>query len=98
MSRNHGYEPVSKFSGQWGNLAQISAAFVSYPNAAAARAATSPGYLQDQYVLPYAINWNFGVTHVFHNDYTLEVRYLGTKGVHLPVQEQINVQPVSHTN
>ena len=29
----------------------------------------------------------------FHNDYTLEVRYLGTKGVHLPAQSQINMGP-----
>ena len=28
--------------------------------------------------------------HVFHNDYTFEARYLGTRGVHLLVQQQIN--------
>jgi hypothetical protein len=55
---------------------------------AEARAQTS-AYLPDQ-KLPYAIQWNVGVQHVFHNDYTLEVRYLGTRGVHLLVQEQIN--------
>jgi hypothetical protein len=56
--------------------------------AAQARAQTS-SYLPDQ-KLPYAIQWNVGVQHVFHNDYTLEVRYLGTRGVHLLVQQQIN--------
>ena len=53
-----------------------------------ARAATS-SYLYDQ-KLPYSIQWNVGIQHVFHHDYTAEVRYLGTRGVHLLVQEQIN--------
>jgi Carboxypeptidase regulatory-like domain len=57
---------------------------------AAARAATS-SYLPDQ-VLPYSIQWNAGVQHVFHNDYTLEVRYLGTRGVHLLTQNRLNRQ------
>jgi len=64
--------------------------FKTFSSAAAARDATS-NYKQDQYVMPYALSWNFGVQHVFHNDYTLEVRYLGTKGVHLPAQTQINM-------
>ena len=55
---------------------------------AAERASTS-SYLPDQ-ELPYAINWNIGVQHVFARDYTLEVRYLGTRGVHLIQQEQLN--------
>jgi hypothetical protein len=55
-----------------------------------ARLSTS-SYLPDQ-KLPYSIQWNVGVQHVFHNDYTLEVRYLGTRGVHLLVQDQINRQ------
>src|SRR6185295_6502014 len=38
------------------------------------------------------IQWNFGVQHVFHNDYTLEARYLGTRGVHLLQQNQLNKQ------
>jgi hypothetical protein len=53
-----------------------------------ARASTS-SYLFDQ-KLPYSIQWNLGVSHVFKQDYTVEVRYLGTRGVHLLVQEQIN--------
>ena len=39
---------------------------------------------------PYSINWTAGIQHVFHDDYTLEVRYTGTRGVHLWVQEQLN--------
>jgi hypothetical protein len=46
-------------------------------------------YTFDQ-IRPSSINWNFGVQHVFHGDYTLEARYTGTRGVHLYVQEQLN--------
>ncbi len=59
---------------------------------AAARAATS-AFIPDQ-KLPYAIDWNFGIQHIFAKDYTLEVRYLGTRGVHLPVQERINREAI----
>ncbi len=55
---------------------------------AAARAATS-GWLGNQQ-LPYAINWTFGIQHVFGKDYVLEVRYLGTRGVHLLLQTELN--------
>jgi hypothetical protein len=40
--------------------------------------------------LGYALTWNFGVQHEFANDYTVEARYVGTKGVHLLFQNQIN--------
>ena len=55
--------------------------------AAQARAATT-GWLGNQ-KLGYAINWNFGVQHVFGKDYVVDVRYLGTKGVHLLMQTQL---------
>jgi hypothetical protein len=56
--------------------------------AAQARNATS-SYLPDQ-ELPYSINWNASVEHVFHHDYTVELRYVGTRGVHLLVQNQLD--------
>jgi hypothetical protein len=59
-------------------------------NQADARANTS-SFLPDQQ-LPYSIQWNVGVQHVFRSDYTLEVRYLGTRGVHLLVQNRLNRQ------
>jgi hypothetical protein len=64
---------------------------------AQARAQTG-SYIPDQ-LPPYSIQWNVGVQHIFHNDYTLEVRYLGTRGVHLLVQQQINKEntPVTPT-
>lgn len=54
---------------------------------AQARAATT-GWLGNQQ-LGYAINWNFGVQHVFAKDYVVDIRYLGTKGVHLLMQTEL---------
>ena len=54
---------------------------------AEARTATS-SFIPDQ-LPPYSINWNVGVQHVVHNDYTLEARYVGTRGVHLLVQNRM---------
>ncbi|HEY2015672.1 MAG TPA: carboxypeptidase-like regulatory domain-containing protein [Bryobacteraceae bacterium] len=58
------------------------------PSVADLRAATSSYLGNQQY--GYSINWNLGIQHVFHNDYTLEVRYLGNRGAHLLFQEQLN--------
>ena len=55
---------------------------------AQARAATS-SWLPDQQ-LGYSITWNLGVQHVFAKDYTIEVRYLGNRGIHLLYQNQLN--------
>jgi Carboxypeptidase regulatory-like domain len=49
-------------------------------------------YIPDQ-ELPYSIQWNLGVQHVFARNYTFEARYLGTRGVHLNFQVRINKQP-----
>jgi hypothetical protein len=64
---------------------------------AEARAATA-AYAPDQ-KLPYSIQWNFGVERQFANDYTFEARYLGTRGVHLDVQQRMNISsPVTGAN
>ena len=69
----------------------------TFSNLAQQRAATA-AYVPDQ-KLPYSEQWTLGVQHVFHRDYTGEVRYVGTRGVHLDVQTQINVQsPVTAAN
>ncbi|MGA8538593.1 MAG: TonB-dependent receptor, partial [Terriglobales bacterium] len=71
---------------------------VTYPNAAAARAATSgrmPVNLKD----PYAITWNFGIQHTFAKDFLAEVRYVGVHAVHQNVQLRPNKQAlVTPTN
>ena len=33
---------------------------------------------------PYVQNWNFGIQHLLFERYTLEVRYVGSEGTHLP--------------
>jgi hypothetical protein len=64
---------------------------------AQARANTA-AYVPDQ-KLPYSIQWNFGIQQVFARDYTFEARYLGTRGVHLDVQQRINkLAPVTAAN
>jgi hypothetical protein len=57
-----------------------------------AQQAATVAYVPNQ-KLPYAENWSLGVQHVFHQDYTAEVRYVGTRGIHLPTQIQLNIQP-----
>jgi hypothetical protein len=43
---------------------------------------------------PESIQWNFGIQHIFGNNYTFETRYMGNRGIFLPVQVQPNRQPV----
>jgi hypothetical protein len=43
---------------------------------------------------PYTISWNLSVERVFAKDYTAEVRYVGTRGVHLNTQNRPNTQNV----
>jgi hypothetical protein len=62
-----------------------------------ARAATS-AYLPDQ-VVPYAETYTLTVQHTFGSNYTAEVGYVGTRGIHLPTQIQYNITPrVTSTN
>ena len=37
------------------------------------------------------MDWTLGVQHSFWNDYTVEVRYIGTRGIHLDVQSIVNL-------
>ena len=80
--------PVADVSGFLANGAIKPNAPTGALTVAQARAATS-SWLPNQQ-LGYAINWNFGVQRVFAKDYTVEVRYLGTRGVHLLFQQQLN--------
>jgi hypothetical protein len=63
------------------------------PDVATARALTS-SWLPVNQKLPYSISWNLGVQRVFLKDYTAEVRYVGTRGVHLDTQNRLNIQSV----
>ena len=64
---------------------------VTFPTIAAQRAATANHVFVDQ-KSPKTISWTLGVQHTFAKDYTVEVRYLGTRGIHLDTQQRINVQ------
>jgi hypothetical protein len=57
---------------------------------AKARAATS-AYIPNQ-TLPYTITWDASVQRQFAKIYTLEVRYVYTHGIKLPVQQRLNRQ------
>lgn len=61
----------------------------TFPDAASAIANTS-NHVVENIKLPTAIQWTLGVQHAFGNAYTVEVRYVGTHGYHLNVQQQIN--------
>jgi hypothetical protein len=63
----------------------------TFPTIADQRAATSAFVPVDQ-KLPKSIDWTLGIQHTFWNDFTAEVRYVGTRGIHLPAQIQLNKQ------
>jgi hypothetical protein len=56
--------------------------------------ASTAAYIPDQN-LPYSIQWSAGVQRSLAHDYTLEVRYLGTRGVRLFMQTRPNTQAVA---
>ena len=57
---------------------------------ATARSVTS-AFIPDQEV-PYSITYTLSVQRQFLRDWSLEMRYLGTRGVHLLTQNRINIQ------
>ena len=75
----------------------ISPAFGLAGNTPAQLRAATSAFIPDE-KLPYSINYNLTVEHVFAKDYILDVGYIGTKGVHLITQEQLNRKsPVTAT-
>jgi Carboxypeptidase regulatory-like domain len=69
---------------------------VAVPEGADARAATA-GFIPDQ-KRPAAYSWNFGIQHQFGGNYVFETRYLGTRGLFLPMQVQLNRQPTVNSS
>ena len=61
------------------------------PDIASQRAATS-AYLPDQ-ILPYAETYTLTIQRTIGSSLTAEVGYVGTRGIHLATQDQINIQP-----
>ncbi len=66
--------------------------FPSTPAGLAAQRAATSAYLPNQ-TLPYAETYTLTVQHTFGSNYTAEIGYVGTRGIHLATQDQINVQP-----
>ena len=74
-----------------GGLLPGTGTLATFPTIAAQRAATS-AYVPNQ-KLPYAETYSLGVQRLIGSNYTAEVRYLGTRGIHLSTQIQLNKQP-----
>jgi hypothetical protein len=60
---------------------------------ACARAFTTTAVQVNQ-LDPKSLDWTLGVQHTFWKDYTVEARYVGTRGIHLNVQSIITLQPI----
>ncbi|MFN2491744.1 MAG: carboxypeptidase regulatory-like domain-containing protein [Pyrinomonadaceae bacterium] len=71
-----------------GGIRNIPGAGLTDP--AAARLVTG-SWIPDQEV-PYALTWTGSIQRQFGQDYSLEIRYLATRGVHLLTQNRINRQ------
>jgi carboxypeptidase family protein len=61
--------------------------------------ATTASYLPNKVKYPYGESWSLGIQKVFGNDWTAEIRYVGSRGVNLNVQNRLNIQaPVTASN
>jgi hypothetical protein len=65
---------------------------------AAARNATGQIVLDQGTISPKVLTWSLGVQHEFGTNYAVEVRYVGTTGISLPVQIRLNAKPVPPDN
>jgi hypothetical protein len=83
---------TAPFLGQ-GAIPPGGASGITVYDQATARAYTS-SYLPLNVKYPYSMQWNLGVQRSFLKDYTGEVRYVGTRGVRLNVQNRLNVVDV----
>lgn len=88
-------EGSADFLKNGGLLPGVGSGAIVYPNTPdglkAQRAATS-AFLPDQ-VLPYAETYTLTIQRTIGSSFTAEVGYIGTRGIHLATQDQINRQP-----
>jgi Carboxypeptidase regulatory-like domain/TonB dependent receptor len=56
--------------------------------------ANTANWLPNKEQDPYSINWNIGVQHAFGKNYSAEINYVGTRGIHLPMQDIINLATI----
>jgi hypothetical protein len=67
--------------------------YPSTPAGLAAQRADTAAFIPDHQVMPYAETYTLTVQRVFASNYTAEIGYVGTRGIHLPTQIQLNIQP-----
>lgn len=72
---------------QLGGLPQT---YIPPTGQAGARALTT-SYIDDT-IMPKILTWSLGVQHEVYRNATIEVRYLGTRGLSLPVQDRRNFE------
>jgi hypothetical protein len=66
--------------------------FPNTPAGLADQRASTSAYLPNQ-VTPYAETYTLTIQRTIGSTYTAEIGYIGTRGIHLATQDQINVQP-----
>jgi hypothetical protein len=66
--------------------------FPSTPAGLADQRAATAAFIPNQ-VVPYAETYTLTIQRTFAKNYTAEIGYVGTRGIHLPTQIQLNVQP-----
>jgi len=74
-----------------GGLPPGNGGILVFDNVADQRAATA-AFVPNQ-IVPYAETYSLTVQRTFAKNYTAEIGYIGTRGIHLPTQVQLNVQP-----
>jgi hypothetical protein len=67
--------------------------FPNTPAGLAAQRAATAAFIPDSQVIPYAETYTLTVQRTFATNYTAEIGYVGTRGIHLPTQIQLNIQP-----
>jgi hypothetical protein len=76
-----------------GGIPPSNGGIATFATIADQRAATS-AFVPVNQKLPKSIDWTLGIQHTFWSDFTAEVRYVGTRGIHLPAQVQLNKQSI----
>ncbi|HWZ99607.1 MAG TPA: TonB-dependent receptor [Candidatus Dormibacteraeota bacterium] len=76
-----------------GGLLQVN---VPPPDQATARAATSS--LMPDHVSPKVLTWSLGIQHELFRNSSIEIRYVGTRGLELPVQRRLNSESAFDPN
>jgi len=86
--------PGCPFDGSFlksGGIPPSGGGIVTFPDLITQRESTANHIVVNE-LSPSSYQWTLGVQHTFWKDYTAEVRYVGTRGVHLNTQGRVNRQ------